>query len=478
MGVEVGDVFVGPGRRRDFSWVFVTAKVEDEEAWLVPMRWFRQEPPPPSELDGLEPIAITWMVHASGPHHLAYRALRRHFPPALRRIGTRHAPRPIDVESEAAGDFDLETVVYRCERQYLWETQLADQERSTYEAAKPYGWRSAGDGEGEQPLASLEGKCVDALHHVGGDLELQAYAEQNRLLFELHLTRSTLEKLDLRRTNVTKVRVAGSRKLSLFLPTFAEELWVQGPFGGLEVHHERNGKGLKLNLEDVKGEALPDLGLPDLMALDARGADRIDATQVVAHYPKLRALTLFGAPGTLVNVEALAELGDLRKLFIRDLFGDFADAFPAPDRWPVLESLTLVSVPEELGQRVRRGFAQLRYLDVTKLRKPTWLELNLDNPFRDWDGRESIRPAVAKGAFKAYLEAKKKIVEASAAGSSPAEAEQAIEAFILRLNRLATKSPLETMERDEVMHAVRALGERGGVPTRRVEELFETLEDF
>ncbi|MEK4660326.1 hypothetical protein MHH93_00435 [Priestia sp. FSL H7-0729] len=30
-------------------------------------------------------------------------------------------------------------------------------------------------------------------------------------------------------------------------------------------------------------------------------------------------------------------------------------------------------------------------MEITKARKPVWLEENLNNPFRDWDGRDHIR---------------------------------------------------------------------------------------
>lgn len=37
-------------------------------------------------------------------------------------------------------------------------------------------------------------------------------------------------------------------------------------------------------------------------------------------------------------------------------------------------------------------------MEITKARKPEWLEENLNNPFRDWDGRDHIKAAHAKKA--------------------------------------------------------------------------------
>lgn len=58
------------------------------------------------------------------------------------------------------------------------------------------------------------------------------------------------------------------------------------------------------------------------------------------------------------------------------------------------------------------------YLRVAKPRKPQWLAENLNNPLRDWDGREQISAAIYKKALAQYKATRRAVLAVLASGDS------------------------------------------------------------
>ncbi|WP_431089821.1 hypothetical protein [Paenibacillus sp. 8b26] len=71
-----------------------------------------------------------------------------------------------------------------------------------------------------------------------------------------------------------------------------------------------------------------------------------------------------------------------------------------------MSMLWMTSLPADAGKLIKAAYKKEvpRGLDfsITKARKPEWLAENLDNPFRDWDGREQITAANAKKSAQLY----------------------------------------------------------------------------
>jgi len=63
-----------------------------------------------------------------------------------------------------------------------------------------------------------------------------------------------------------------------------------------------------------------------------------------------------------------------------------------------LDELWLASIPADVATALKKAYRKHGAVDVdaSEPRKPEWLSENLDNPFRDWDGRDGITPANAK----------------------------------------------------------------------------------
>lgn len=87
-------------------------------------------------------------------------------------------------------------------------------------------------------------------------------------------------------------------------------------------------------------------------------------------------------------------------------------------------------------------------------RKPAWLAENLNNPFRDWDGREHISAANARKAatlYKKMLASLRTIDASSEAASVTALAEAMVRSYTEAFNAMDRRSNIiETIEREEI----------------------------
>ena len=102
------------------------------------------------------------------------------------------------------------------------------------------------------------------------------------------------------------------------------------------------------------------------------------------------------------------------------------------------------------------------YLRVAKPRKPQWLAENLNNPLRDWDGREQISAAIYKKALAQYKATRRAVLAVLASGDSAdvlrvrltGLGEQFGEAFDELDERAGF---IETVEREELYDALDAI---------------------
>ncbi|MFF3343225.1 hypothetical protein [Streptomyces flavidovirens] len=223
----------------------------------------------------------------------------------------------------------------------------------------------------------------------------------------------------------------------------------------------KNVTGTELN-DLLAGPADPD---EETRRLRVRAVESLDCARLVERYPTLTGLTLIG-PVTLSSASSLNELTSLKRLMLSDVFGMVEADCLLPRRVPALESLELVSVPAEYATAMRRLWRpeepQGVYLRVAKPRKPEWLAENLNNPLRDWDGREQISAAIYKKALAQYKATRRAVLAVLASGYSADVltprlvelGEQFGEAF----NELDERAGfIETVEREELYDAVDAI---------------------
>jgi hypothetical protein len=253
---------------------------------------------------------------------------------------------------------------------------------------------------------------------------------------------------------------------------------VGSEFDGLAVVHPRDGGELTLAMSCPKDGVLPVFRLPALSNLRIR-AQVLDAAGIADAYPHLTSLTVMGAPGTLRNLAMLAGLARLRHLQLAEMFGYGAAEFPTRTQWPLLESLWLTSFPADCAKIAKNEFGDCRGLSLTQPRSQAWLDDNVDNPFRSWDGRDGIAAKHAKAAAIAYRKASAAIRKL-AQPAAEAELTPILEAFIAAMNRIDDKHSIDTIEREEIAEIYFGLLEKAGLASdaQPYGKLFDRLRDF
>ncbi len=197
-------------------------------------------------------------------------------------------------------------------------------------------------------------------------------------------------------------------------------------------------------------------------SLKATGLSEVDGGRLTAIFPNLTSLTLGGSLGQFANAGKLNRLSSLKGLFISDLFGMTKADCVLPAEVPDLEYLDLHSVPHEyalaMRARWRSEVVNGTSVNISKARKPEWVQENLENPLRDWDGREHITAARFKKAVEQFKKTRREVL--AMVGPQPDESTLARlmdlgREYALAFNRLDGRSPfIETEEREELFAAL------------------------
>lgn len=327
--------------------------------------------------------------------------------------------------------------------------------------------------------------CLTTIETRHGSAALAAYINGNPIINEVQWQSSTESELDLRNSNVSRLVVHGAGLRSLRLNEGVSTLILNGaPSAALRIDDPHAGRFLRLQLS---GALAPFHGLDQLARLSLSAMPVVDFDAVAQRFPVLTDLTVWGKPGLASNVASIARLDRLRSFTAYELFGYGADDFPAPAQLPALSSLCLASLPADAAKAIKASYKKAAALgldlSVTRPRKPEWLAENLDNPFRDWDGRAHIAAAYAKKAAQAYkklLATARTLDGANDAGTAQAAAQEMIAAYVGVFNQIERRSSvIETVERDEIYVALEQVLTQVPLPdVAALYALFDRLRDF
>ncbi|MEG1329187.1 MAG: hypothetical protein RSD99_30065, partial [Janthinobacterium sp.] len=273
--------------------------------------------------------------------------------------------------------------------------------------------------------------CLTTIETRHGSAALAAYINGNPIINEVQWQSSTEGELDLRNSNVSRLVVHGAGLRSLRLNEGVSTLILNGaPSPSLRIDDPHAGRFLRLQ---CCGALAPFHGLDQLARLSLSAMPVVDFDAVAQRFPSLTDLTVRGKPGLASNVASIARLDRLRSFTAYELFGYGAGDFPAPAQLPALSSLCLASLPADAAKAIKASYKKAAALgldlSVTRPRKPEWLAENLDNPFRDWDGRAHIAAAYAKKAAQAYkklLATARTLDAANDAGTAQAVAQEMV----------------------------------------------------
>ncbi|WP_402720998.1 hypothetical protein [Janthinobacterium rivuli] len=327
-----------------------------------------------------------------------------------------------------------------------------------------------------------------------GTLELMEYVARHPFLHELSWQSSTVSEPDFSQSNLARLNVDLTGVTCLKLNPVLHSLALRGaPSPGLRMVDGHEGQFLALECEQG---VPPFSGLDRVADLSLVGVRELDLAAVAQRFPGLRQLRIWGKPGMLAHLPAIAQLKQLQTFTADNLFGYGAGDVPSASQLPQLATLSMNSLPDDAAKAIKANFrqaaAQGLELRISKPRKPEWLAENLLNPFRDWDGRANISATQAKKAAQAYkqLLAGTRAIDAAMDAASVAEVLSAmIDAYVGVFNQLDRRARIiETVEREEIGTAlaglleplVRQLGERGvALPDEAVLlQRFDALREF
>ena len=340
------------------------------------------------------------------------------------------------------------------------------------------------------------------------DENLKDFLEATPMITNMELN-CAAKSLDISRTYVQELTLDTSGIQEVLLNDSLYRLTLKGDASRLKsVRCPFDGELLGIQLE-LNGGGFCVSGLEKLRELRifSQRGECVDLADVAASFPNLREIFINAQGGTLKNIDALAKLKRLQAMRLSDVYG--FDSFPARERLPHLRRLWLRSVPKTVCEAAKREFKDIEDIEIKQPRSDQWLEANLNNPLRGWDGREGVSAAASKKAMKAYADAHKTLsaikaepvskeletasknakaqtskkaaragkFDTASAGSAAARA-KVLKDFISVFNAVGAGRGIDTMEREEIWEAFCKLCELAAVSEKDREKIWETNAEF
>ncbi|SEA82401.1 hypothetical protein [Paenibacillus sp. 276b] len=474
-------------------------------AAILQLDWTGDQPPDETELLDMKPLSCNYYFWKGTWDHSFVNA---EVPPHYVLAGNRAPLITEETRSYSAG-WQIGESLYR---QHQWDAIDESRREHFKQAAEDYSEIPLGDAmvrkntsilrnfrptSAEDVVALAQFPCLTHIEMRGYTEDIIPFLEQNPFIYELHIHEHGQTALDLSKTHLTKLVLDMNRVNSLTLHSRIEFLSFMGDVSpDLHVNAYEKGHRMTLNV----AATVPQItALSRLGGLYVREITELDLQPVVHTYPELSELRLWGKPGNVSNIQSIQQLTSLQTLSINDLFGFKGEDFPGPEQLPELSTLRLTSLPSDAAKSIKANYkkaAQTRIdLKIGKPRKPEWLAENLNNPFRDWDGRDHIKAAYAKKAAQTYKQHLKEIRRLSQNMSDldliQKQLMLLVEKYTETFNQMEAKANfIETIEREEIYNAlVELLDQLESQPgidqtsaikvnRKELDEVFEHRRDF
>lgn len=278
-----------------------------------------------------------------------------------------------------------------------------------------------------------------------------------------------LRELDLSRTSLEEITVGIDGDVVLRLPPTLRALTLIGD-------------STRVTLEELDGRYPFSLTLVGPRMAAPRGARDIECvrfegivdggTAALAAFPKLKELGLRGKPGVLDDSEGFAALGALRELAVHQVYG--LDAARFPTAWPTLDAVEIHGIEKGEADVLKRAFAEVPTVRITGARTKAWMEVNLGNPFRDWEEANQVFGRAACAAWRKAKTATTKL----GPKAKPKAVEAVLKAFVTTLNRIDGDGRIDTIRREEAAEVFFALAADCGIDAATAEGWFDAWRDF
>jgi hypothetical protein len=450
--------------------------------------WTDKHPPSPADFPALQPFVKSfysfddelthrYVMEAHKPEHFTYCGNRAPVLPG----GALHS------YGFWPGDSDIF-------RQILWD-RMPDDLRAAYKNTKQRTWRLDEteipdlfpDYRGFSDLAKYP--RLSELTWRAWSEELRAYLKSNSVINKLMLDeQQAVDVLDFRGTGLLEITIDITGVREIYLNDMISVLRLRGGVApDLTVHDPHEGDFITLV---IPGGAVIPKGLVHLGGLWLYGVADTDLARTVENHRGIRRLEMFGKPGNVTNFSAVSGLMELTYFRTNDVFGFTGADFPDPGALPKLGSLSMVSLPQEAAQTIKKKYQPLAKqgkleLYVRKARKDGWLAANMDNPFRNWDGDDLVPPGYAKKAAEIYRKTRIEMEKACAAADAEQECAKLCEAYIETFNKMDSKYEfIDTELRENIILALDKIltetKEQSGatIDTDKLMEISEQLRDF
>jgi hypothetical protein len=487
---KIGDIYAAMNRIHNKWVLWQVIKDMDKDkpkTGIVMLDWFSSDLPSQDQIAELKPLFIDHH-YWQGDYNLRY--LFSSTPPKNYQWIANRVP-VIDIEINCYGGWpsvnhgigqyewleipEAERIAFRKAMNSKNEVLIMEQERKEdshsiwlYEQDGPMRWAD---------LDLLP--ALNQIHFEGNDLSIIDYLQTRFLLQELSWRKHQHSQIDLRKTHLTKLTIDITHLTDLQIPDSLKSLSLIGDYKNLsqlKIQQHNQGVHLELHLHYLRDKDIPAFPLPELRKLSLR-ADKIDFNQIVQAYPQLSCLHGWGNPGMIHNFDQLKLFKKFEDLQLMDFFGFTEKDFPTTNEMPLLDRLWLTSIPEAVGKWAKKEYKDIEP-EISKLRKSTWLEANLDNPFRAWDGRDGISAAKAKKAFDAYKNACASIAKLANSPGDPEQEKQIISEFTQVFNKMEAKGGIDTLERDEISDVFRMLVEKMNTERNTYDDYFDSIRNF
>lgn len=291
--------------------------------------------------------------------------------------------------------------------------------------------------------------CITFVEIKGAQEGLIECLEQAALVHTLRWWTPQIEILDLRKTAIRYLQMDVDGVKQIYLSPNMRKIELYGRIDPkLQIYGEPEELDLELSVT-WQPDGIHSYGLKHVGKLQIVDIKEQDLMEVLPLFWEVTALSLQGHPGVLRGLEGLWMLPKLRELEIQDLFGYTVDDIQILKQLPELRRLSLLSVPKEIGTIANKVWKEkLDFIEIKRLRSEEWRKENLENPFRDWDGKEGIPVGVFKKAFEQYKRTKRAFMQAR----DREAVILAIKEYAIRFNRLNQyyAGVMQTEERENI----------------------------
>ncbi|MDR3058904.1 MAG: hypothetical protein LBU84_12290 [Prevotella sp.] len=318
---------------------------------------------------------------------------------------------------------------------------------------------------------------------------LTEYLSTHHNITELIWKNAQEKVFDLSKSRLTTFKTDGKGVEEIILNDCLSELsFLESIDNDIKILPTFKNRSFDLHVQNTNRLYLfRDLNITELW-IGGDGQTKIDVGEIAANLSNLKVLRIWGNPDYIVNMEKISLLKNLRRLTLRDIFGFTADNFPSRKDFPDITSIWMDSIPDDVAKKVKKEYKGID-LWITKGRKPEWLEANLNNPFRHWDGEDYISPTHAKKAANLYIKLNKQIDKLIKENLSPEKMQHELEKMVTEYTEEFNKMDkrmhwIDTMLREDIGDVLTKLLEPAKqvygdkVDFNKLDYLFEDVMDF